>query len=754
MNVAAESLTLIDRRRRWRSIKDTVTRHGVAVGGVSVIFAITLIFFYLLYEVFPLFEGASAVAGPEYPAPGAATAATLYLGMDEQAVVGVRFTDAGLAVAFDTATGLVLKTFALPLDGATVTAFSVVDPAEDKLAFGLSDGRVLIARYGFDISYPGDQRTVAPKLEYPLGETPLVLDARGRALLQVAASFDDNGAMLAGVVAGGETVLAGFDAQTSFLTGETTLREGGSWALAERLPGGEMPEFLLLEPNRAWLYVAGGSGHLMFIALDAGNGPRLVQRVRLVHGNERLTALEFLIGGISVLAGTSEGRVAQWFPVRDADNQYTLQSVREFPAAPAAITAIAPEHRRKGFIVATADGAALIYHSTSNQLLLAQPVSDKALGHVASSPRGNVMLTVDDGGQLHYWTVRNEHPEVSWSTLWGEVWYESYPEPAQIWQSSSASNDFEPKFSLTPLAFGTLKAAFYAMLFAVPLAIMGAIYAAYFMSAELRRFVKPTVEIMAALPTVILGFLAGLWLAPVMETHLAGVFLVLFALPVVILVFGFLWSRAPAALRHLVPEGWDAALLVPVLLLAGWGVFSVGPYLELAFFNGNMPQWVTNELGFGFDQRNALVVGIAMGFAVIPNIFSIAEDAIFGVPKHLSYGSLALGATPWQTLVRVVLPTASPGIFSALMIGLGRAVGETMIVLMATGNTPILNMNIFEGMRTLSANIAVEMPESEVASTHFRVLFLAALVLFLFTFVLNTGAEIIRQRLRNKYSNI
>jgi phosphate transport system permease protein len=102
----------------------------------------------------------------------------------------------------------------------------------------------------------------------------------------------------------------------------------------------------------------------------------------------------------------------------------------------------------------------------------------------------------------------------------------------------------------------------------------------------------------------------------------------------------------------------------------------------------------------------------------------------------------------------VILPTASPGIFSALMIGMGRAVGETMIVLMATGNTPIMDVNIFEGMRTLAANIAVEIPESEVDSTHYRILFLAALVLFMFTFVVNTAAEVVRERLRAKYGEI
>ena len=305
-----------------------------------------------------------------------------------------------------------------------------------------------------------------------------------------------------------------------------------------------------------------------------------------------------------------------------------------------------------------------------------------------------------------------------------------------------------------PLAFGTLKAAFYAMLFGTPLAICGAIYTAYFMVPAMRRKVKPFIELMEALPTVILGFLAGLWLAPFMEVNLAGIFTTLLVLPAAIIGFAFAWACAPKAIRYLVPEGWDAALLVPVIILATMFSFWIAPGLEQMLFGTEMRYWVSQELGIPYDQRNALVVGIAMGFAVIPTIFSITEDAIFAVPKHLSYGSLALGATPWQTLVRVVMPTASPGIFSAVMIGMGRAVGETMIVLMATGNTPIMDINIFEGMRTLAANIAVEMPESEVGSTHYRILFLAAFVLFLFTFFVNTLAEVVRQRLRKKYGSL
>ncbi|MEE4659970.1 MAG: ABC transporter permease subunit, partial [Halieaceae bacterium] len=311
--------------------------------------------------------------------------------------------------------------------------------------------------------------------------------------------------------------------------------------------------------------------------------------------------------------------------------------------------------------------------------------------------------------------------------------------------------DYEPKFSLTPLAFGTLKAAFYAMLFATPLAICAAIYTAFFMAPVLRRRVKPLVELMEALPTVILGFLAGLWLAPLVEDHLAELLSLILVIPGGVLLFSMLWALLPSGWRSVMPDGWHAIILLPVILGLVVLALALGEPLQVLLFNGDARRWFSEELGLAYDQRNAIVVGIAMGFAVIPTIFSIAEDAIYSVPRQLAFGSLALGATPWQTLTGVVLPTASPGVFSALMIGFGRAVGETMIVLMATGNTPIMEFNPFEGMRTLAANIAVEVPEAEVQSTHYRILFLTAFLLFIFTFAVNTLAEVVRQRLRSRY---
>ncbi len=519
-------------------------------------------------------------------------------------------------------------------------------------------------------------------------------------------------------------------------------------------PGKELSR-LLLDKQQRNLFLVGVDGALSFYDIaDWDEGPELVQHLSLLSGGAALTDIQFLAGDISLLVGTSDGRIAQWFPVRDDNGQRVLTHIREFDDMGGAVRHITAEYQRKGFLAVDAEGDVGIFHSTAHRTLLVQPITRRgALQQLAINSRGDAALLVEPG-KAHFYAIDNEYPEISWSSLWGKVWYESYPEPDYVWQSSSASNDFEPKLSLVPISFGTLKAAFYAMLVAMPLAIMGAIFTANFMSSRLRRTVKPTIEIMEALPTVILGFLAGLWLAPYLENHLPGIFSLLLLMPVGLLFAAWSWRMLPDHVRHRIPDGWEPLLLIPVVVLLAWACMEVSPWIEATLFGGDIRIWLKQELGIDYDQRNSLVVGLAMGFAVIPTIFSISEDAIFAVPKHLIQGSLALGATPWQTLVRVVLLTASPGIFSAVMIGMGRAVGETMIVLMATGNTPVMDFSIFQGMRTLSANIAVEMPEAELGSTHYRVLFLAALVLFGFTFIVNTAAEVVRQRLRKRYSSL
>ena len=507
---------------------------------------------------------------------------------------------------------------------------------------------------------------------------------------------------------------------------------------------------VLFGPRGRFVYnINEATGEIQLILVPSVLRPRIVQTTSFAQNDQAPTALEPLLGRHSILVGHHSGDVQQW-TLSPSDQGTVFKQIRvtnfESP-----IRLLASEQRRKGFAVVDDQLTAHLAYTTSDRRLTSIELSDMP-SQLTFSPRADRLVTYS-GTRIQTFEIQNAHPEISWGSLWGKVWYEGYEEPVFSWQSSSADTDFEPKFSLTPLLFGTLKAAFYAMIFAVPVAVAGAIYTANFMSPGMRAWVKPGIEIMAALPTVILGFLAGLWLAPIIEDHLTSVLLCVIVLPLGMLVFATLWSRLPGKIQGAC-DGWFAAIAVPALCIFTWVTLEFDQPLANLFFGGDAKTWVYENLGLEYDQRNALIIGIAMGLAVIPTIFSIAEDAIYGVPQHLVHGSLALGATRWQTLVRVVLLTASPGIFSAIMIGFGRAVGETMIVLMATGNTPIMDLNLFQGMRTFAANIAVEMPESEANSTHFRILFLTALVLFLITFMFNTVAEVVRNRLRTRYGNL
>ena len=737
----------LQRKRRMRALKDRMARWAVSIGGMAVLGAITLIFFYLAYVVLPMFQGASMDSRkPVQVAWLNEAAAPLLLTLEEQNQMAMRLDQSGKVQFFDAKKMQPLSNVQLPIPaGAEIVSVGQDQPGSNRVALGLSNGQVLVFEHAYKITYPNDVKTISPSVEYPFGEAPIGLDPQGRALEHVGLSLSSGTLMLAGST-GSELHVLSLGREENLMTGEVTLSE-------ERVALPQIAEpikALIIDPRQMWLYVINGraTADVFDMRSNSLNGRYKL----LADGKLEVSNVTGLLGGISLMVGDSSGAIQQWFMVREADGKAELKSIRSFQLSDSPIVQILPEERRKGFFALDAKGNLGIFHSTAHRTLLVEPVADgQALA--ALSPRANRVL-IEADGKLQRLVIDNPHPEISWSSLWGKVWYENYDAPGYVWQSTSASTDNEPKLSLAPLAFGTLKAAFYAMLLAAPLAIAAALYTAYFMAPALRRKIKPVIELMEALPTVILGFFAGLFLAPYVEGHLPGIFSLLIFTPIGILLAGYLWSRLPESIRLSVPDGWESVLLIPMILLVGFVSLAMSGHLENWLFDGNMRLWLSNDLGIAFDQRNALVVGLAMGFAVIPTIFSIAEDAVFSVPKSLTFGSLALGATPWQTLIRVVILTASPGIFSAVMIGMGRAVGETMIVLMATGNTAIMDMNIFEGLRTLAANVAVEMPESEVGGTHYRVLFLSALVLLGFTFVMNTLAELVRQRLRVKYASL
>ena len=728
---------MLQQKYNQRALKDRMARYFVAIGGISVIIAILLIFFYLLQVVIPMFESADISETQTYIVKD--DAKVLYIGLEEQGTMGVRFTDTGHVVFFASDTGDIIKDINLHLS-ARITSIS---SNLDRVVLGLENGQVKVVRYVFDLSYIDGARQITPALEYPLGEDLLLLDESEKALTQIDIQINDEATGLIAVTVDKRLVFARYSQEESFITEEITTELETRSVLEFK----QIINSIVLSPALDHLYVALDGGVLRDYLLNEDGFNDNFNDYEIKHN---ITRLQLLLGGSSLLIGLENGEIQQWMSVRQEHGR-VFTYIRNFHATQSPVSEISTEQQRKGFAVADNEGTITLYYSTSQRTLARINTAKQNIRLMAWSARAQNLLAIDDAGKLYLYEVDNEYPEVSWDVLWGKIWYEGYDEADYIWQSSASTNEFEPKFSLMPLTFGTIKAAFYAMLFAVPIAILGAMYTAQFMAPRMRQTVKPSIEIMEALPTVILGFLAGLWLAPYVETHLAGVFSLLLVLPFGFILSAWLWEQLP---NKLIFEGWEAALLIPVVLLLIWLSMSLSAPLENLFFNGDMRAFMSDEWGINYDQRNALVVGLIMGFAIIPTIFSIAEDAIFSVPQHLIRGSLALGASRWQTMLRVVMPAASPAIFSAVMMGFGRAVGETMIVLMATGNTPLMDMSIFQGMRTLAANIAVEVPEAEVASTHYRILFLAAFILFMFTFVFNTLAEMIRHRLRKKYSGL
>lgn len=246
-------------------------------------------------------------------------------------------------------------------------------------------------------------------------------------------------------------------------------------------------------------------------------------------------------------------------------------------------------------------------------------------------------------------TGNNEGADKTWSTFFSTEWV-------------PVSDN--PRFGLIALLIGTLKVTLIAILIAGPLAILAAVYTSCFASNRRKEIIKPIIEMLAAFPSVVIGFFAMMVLA--------------------------------------------------------------------TFFQDI----------FGYDSRlNAFIGGVAMALAAIPIIYTISEDALSAVPKTYTEASLALGASKAQTAFSVILPAATPGIFAALLLGIGRVFGETMIALMATGNAALLSANPFESVRTFAATIGSEMAETVFGETHYSVLFFIGSLLFIFSFILNAVAE-------------
>jgi phosphate transport system permease protein len=735
-------LSLAQSRAGRRLRIDRLTRRFVTLGGVAIIIAILAIFFVIAAEVYPLLKppratSAGLVATDVKSMP-------LAVSVEEYREIALLVTEGGVQfVAVED--GRPISSPALPgLNGAQVVSASAL--GHGPFALGLADGRILPVEAKFVVSYPEGRRQVSPELS--VGE-PLSVAPDGRPLAMLAYTVTASGPLAAAAIGPRELAVVSIKERRALIGPSRKEEQRSMLGLSI---AGEISA-LAVDERGEDLFVGASTGHVVRVDLRDPAAPKEAGTVAAASlPGAGITMLGFLLGDRTLIVGDAAGGVSSWQLLRRDDGELRLTKIYAFEPHHAPVSGFSRSRRHKGFITADDTGVLHLHYGTTGETLLTVAVEAQGLRGVAYAPKGDGLLAVDAAGRLFNWTLDNPHPEITLKSLFGRVWYEGYAEPAYVWQSTGGTDDFEAKFSLTPLLYGTLKGTFYALLFAVPLALMGAMYTSQFLHPRLKALVKPTVEIMAALPSVVLGFLAGLWLAPTVEGIVPGIFLMPIVVPAVILLTLVAWRALPPRYRRWARPGAELFLLIPVALIGGWLAIHLGGVVEAWLLGNDYRAWLLHALGLTYDQRNSLVVGFAMGFAVIPIIFTIAEDSLTNVPQHLTAGSLALGATRWHTALHIVLPTASPGIFSAIMIGFGRAVGETMIVLMATGNTPVMDWSMFNGFRALSANIAVELPEAPEGGTLFRVLFLAALLLFVMTFAVNTAAELVRLRLRKRYS--
>lgn len=845
-------------------IGDVLSRWIITVGGIGTVIAVSTVFFLLLWVAFPLFLPAQV--GPPRPLPAPGSGDILKTSIDEHTLMDWQLFRDGRIRIFRLDTGALFEERQL-FPEKTITAASFSNDSADVI-LGFDDGSVSFGRIGFKAAFL-DEGEVEPSLRKlkegggaPFGyamiqrispdqfrsqqlsvsfREPVAGGSRGAVMLidqstagavRTYAAFHED-----------ETLrLARVHEQENMLTGEVTVRTEEIQVSYEAPEEGRIPAFLALSGLGDFVCLAFDDGLLYRYNTRDFENPYLQETVDLVEEKgEELTALASLLGSTTLLAGDTTGRIRAWFPARAPSiegggqgNGLLLVAAHEFPGAGFPVTAVTSSSRMRLMGVGYQDGNVRVVHVTSHKEL-ARLSSDSGQGpvrEVAFAPRENRLLARFSNG-VTLWEMDPKYPETTFRSLFLPVWYEGAASGEHVWQSSAATDDFESKFGLVPLIFGTIKATIYSLIFGVPIALLAAVFTSEFLSPRVRVRIKPMVELMASLPSVVLGFLAALVFAPLVADRIP-VFLALFlTVPISFLLGAYLWQILPRrlTLRMQRLRFGFVFLFIPVGFLLA---FVFGPLLERACFGGNIILWLDGQIGgawgswsyllfpfsiaalalvsgrflnplvrrssedwsrsrcawfdlarfgliitgsvllaiffgrmlsvLGFDprggvfgtyvQRNSLVVGFVMGFAIIPIIYTISEDALSAVPEHLRSASLATGATSWQTAVRIIIPTAMSGLFSAVMIGLGRAVGETMIVLMAAGNTPIMDWNIFNGFRTLSANIAVELPEAVVNSTHYRTLFLAALVLFLMTFVLNTLAEIVRLRFRKRASEL
>ncbi|MBX7149380.1 ABC transporter permease subunit [bacterium] len=736
---------------------DRFMSHFIKVGGLGLIAAVLGIFLFIFFQILPLFKGASIKRLYSYTLPQASYTT---LGADEWGEKPFLLVGLNKILFLDSETGKVTSKVLAP-EGFTGNIIKTSYDNESQSFLHLtSTGEFFISKIIYEAQYNGEKRSIISSVDYsalyPMGGilSQDIVD------LSFGWSSDEPTVAFISKQNGSISVETVNLSRSQSLMSEGELEVASHDNLTANLEG--TPDKIRLSATGDILVILTKEGHVFYFQKNDHSFSLIQKFVPFENQSQRaVSSMEFILGGVSLSFVSEDGsHVIYSLLIPKGENKRLFVQTKNFDKLPSLFTSFSKSLRNKALLLSGEHHLSLRY-ATTEQIRLEKYIPDRKVKIASLSTKYDKLLMLDDKSVLTVYRLKDPHPEGGWRAFFGKIWYEGANEPGYTWQSSGGSDSFEAKLSLVPLIVGTLKGTFYALLFAVPIALLAAVYTSEFLHPRFRAFIKPTLEIMASLPSVILGFLAALWLAPLVEARVPSLVMVVLLLPFIAMGWGYFWSKLPVEKRSWLKQGNEVFLLIPVVIIGGIIAWNLGPVLEHLIFYvhdahtgekiADFRKWWVEVTGLTFEQRNSLVVGFIMGFAVIPLIFTITDDSLSNVPRSLRSASLACGASRWQTAWKVVLPAASAGIFSAIMIGFGRAVGETMIVLMATGNTPIMDWNIFSGMRTLSANLAVELPEAPFQGTLYRTLYLGAFVLFIMTFVVNTIADVMRQIIRKKY---
>ena len=874
-----------DRNSSWAvRVSDRVAQQIITIGGIGTILVVMLVVIVLLGNVVPLFQSnkATLLASLTFPSSDdlasnsdpTVDATPVVCGVDEYAEILWVLHRNGTIAVYSIDSGTLLNRYAPETGNTAESSVAVqccaVADNDASLMAGYSDGTVrpIVLSLKVEFKKLGDMpASVTEELETGLAladgaiyrvmpsglirvlsivdvvfhqpiavfKKPIVcVDWRNP---QVASSFDDSQSWAWGASDGESVALGTVENRANAFSGAVT-QETKVWKHSPAASKNFVPiQGLMVGARSEHLQSIDNKGKVVVWTptegelLSAG-----LSHTSLAGTESKTTCTVPLLGRTTLMIGSESGHIESVATTARTMGQ-ELQSIHQFGGrdGPVSDLIASPESRIVAAQFRSGKGAAY-YVPTNRELVSWSLPSDSKPMTESTFFRARIFFSANaacvgflNRDRVDIWRLQIPFPEASISSFFRPVWYEGYESPQHIWQSSTGNVEGEYKFGFLPLIFGTLKATFFSMLIGAPIALLAAIYGSEFMSRRWRARVKPFIELMASVPSVVLGFIGALVLAPLLRDNLMATLLSVIVVLFLFLLAAHLWLIIPGNLAIrlrrwrlpllflLIPiglvissflaaplelwlfqddivqwlsanegsgwSGWFCLGLLPAAFVIAWLVAGpLSPFMQnyarrmtiARFSYVNLGIFIVatvatlvlsavaaSTLGFfGLDprgsllgpyqERNALLVGSILGFAIIPLIYTIAEDALQSVPEHLRSASLGCGATTWQTTFRVVIPTAMSGIFSALMIGFGRAVGETMVVLMAAGNTPVMDINPMNGYRTLSATLATELPEAARGSTHYHALFLAAFLLFCFTLVANTIAEVVRLRFRKR----